>query len=80
MGIGLRSHGRQSRPAHSLRARTVPDMVHRGSEAFLCAGIVQALAAIEAEYAKPTLRQRSRREIIVRSAQNISTNLLTALA
>jgi len=34
----------------------------RGSEAFPCAGIVQALAAIEAEYAKPTLRQRSRRE------------------
>jgi hypothetical protein len=62
------------------RVPTVPETIHRGGGAVLCAGVWQALWAIEAQSAEPRLRQSSRRETINISAQNISTNLLPALA
>jgi hypothetical protein len=37
-----------------------PDMIHRGGEAVLCAGMAQVLAAIEAERAEPQSAPRKK--------------------
>lgn len=37
----------------TLECTLFPDTIHRGGEAFLCAGMAQVLVAIEAEHAEP---------------------------
>jgi len=59
------------------RVHAVPDT---SGAAFLRAEMGQSIPAIGAEHSEPTLRRRSQRETIMRIAQNISTNLLTASA
>jgi hypothetical protein len=52
--VGLTAQQLQAFPARFLSECTLfPDTIHRGGEAFLCTGMAQVLAAIEAEHAEP---------------------------
>jgi len=52
--VALTAQQLQAFPARfTLECTLFPDTIHRGGEAFLCAGMAQVLVAIEAEHAAP---------------------------
>ena len=80
--VALTAQQLQAFPARfTLECTLFPDTIHRGGEAFLCAGMAQVLVAIEAEHTEPRFAPTKKGcETTRGTAQNISTNVMTTSA